>query len=416
MANHPVATEEQHAHERAAVALTEHPTVKAAYERVRKHWLETASPKPSADQLAAFEWAFEEVMFSAAIWSSNQDPLRPKVIAITRLEHELDGLRIPGSRWGLDNPDSVYRVIPISGAERYRITGRVGEHRLPENYFTLWDPKMNTVDVLDGSKLELDADGRFEIFVDSDPKGDRANHVRSAPAAHEFYIRDVVQDWARDTCNELAIERLGAAPSKPALTLDEQAELTAKFMLDYADNTSRYNQQAYNKPVNELQFKIDRDTDGALRNQVYIMGHFDLDDDEALVIDVNLAGAGYFIAPITNFWGTTNDVLNRTGSMNQAQTLPNSDGTRTLVVSKNDPGVHNWVDTSGMRDGILTLRWAEFPGGSPSDELGASSRVVKLAKLREALPEETKWVSAEERKQQLAARAAAYLRRLPERA
>lgn len=414
MSANPVATDQQHEHERFALELIQHPAVKAAYDRVKKHWLEVASPRPSADQLAAYDWAFEEVMFSAAIWSSNQDPLRPKITTITRLEHPLDGVRIPGSRWGLDNPDTVYRVIPISGDERYRITGRVAETRLPENYFTLWDPNMNTVDVLNGSRLELDADGRFEIFVDSDPKGDRANHVRSAPAAHEFYIRDVLQDWAIDTPNELAIERLGAASSRPAPSLEEQAELTAEFMLKYADSTIRFNQQAYNKPVNELEFKIDRDTDGALRNQVYILGHFDLEDDQALVVDVNLAGAGYFIAPITNFWGTTNQIVHRTGCMNQAQSRPNGDGTCTFVVSRTDPGVQNWIDPSDMRDGILTLRWAEFPGDRPSDALGATSRVVPLERLREQLPEGTPSFDAAEREAQIAERAAGYLRRLPE--
>ena len=386
MAGHPVATDQQHEHERFAVELTKHPIVRAAFERVKKHWLESASPRPSEDQKSCFDWAFEEVMFSAAIWSANQDPLRPKVVAITRLEHPLGSLRVPGSRWGLDNPDSVYRVIPISGSERYRITGRVAETRLPENYFTLWDPKMNTVDVLNGSLLEVDAEGRFEIFVDSDPQGDRANHVRSAPAAHEFYIRDVLQDWGVDTPNELQIERLGSAPEGPALTLDEQAEKTAEMMLYYAESTIRFNQQAYDKPVNELEFKIARDTDGALRNQVYILGHFDLDRDQALVIDVNVAGAGYFIAPITNFWGTTNDVVHRTGCLNKAQAVSNSDGTYTFVVAREDPGVPNWLDPCDMRDGILTLRWAEFPDGHPSEELGATSRIVPVAQLRDALP------------------------------
>ena len=321
MSQHPVATPEQHEHERFALELTKHPTVAAAFGRVKDHWLAAADPRPSADQLDRFDRAFEEVMFSAAIWSANQDPLRPKTVCITRLEHMLDGQRVPGSRWGLDNPDSVYRVIPISGAERYRIVGRVPEHRLPENYFTLWDREMNTVDVLDGSTLELDSDRRFEIFVDSDPKGARANHIRSAPAAHEFYIRDVLQDWAVDTPNEFSIERLGAAPSKPALSLDEQAELTVSFMRHYADSTIRWNRQAYDKPANELQFVIDRDTDGALRNQVYILGHFALEDDQALVVDVNTAGAGYFIAPITNAWGTSNQIVERSGCLNLAQSL-----------------------------------------------------------------------------------------------
>ena len=406
MAPHPVATPEQHEHEHFALELTRHPTVRAAFERVRKHWRENADPAPGPDMLACFDASFEEVMFSAAIWSANQDPLRPKVVTITRLAHALEGVRIPGSRWGIDNPDSVYRVIPIAGDERYRITGRVAEHRLPENYFTL--------DVLDGSGLTLESDGAFEIFVDADPAGDRPNHVRSNGNAHEFYIRDVLQDWALDTPNELAIERLGGPPARPARTLDEQAELTAQFMLNYANSTLRFNRQAYDKPVNTLEFKIDRDTDGALRNQIYVMGHFDLEDDQALVIDVDTAGAGYFIAPITNYWGTTNEVVHRTGSLNQEQVVANADGTLSLVLSRLDPGVPNWLDPTDMREGILTLRWAEFPDGRPAERLSARSRVVALERLREALPEETPTFDAADRAAQRAARAAAYLRRLPE--
>ena len=49
-------------------------------------------------------------------------------------------------------------------------------------------------------------------------------------------------------------------------------------------------------------FTIDRDSDGALRNQLYILGHFRLRDEEALLVDVHLGGAAYFIAPITNLW------------------------------------------------------------------------------------------------------------------
>ena len=169
--------------------------MKAAYAQVAETWLGRA--KASDAMRAVFEPAFEEVMFSAAVWSSNQDPLRPKVTTITRLEHEVDGRRIPGSRWGIDNPDSVYRVIPISGDERYEIRGRVGANRMTENYFTLWNQHMGTVDVLDGRRMQVEADGSYVITVDADPAGDRPNHVQSTPEAHEFYIRDVLLDWSQ---------------------------------------------------------------------------------------------------------------------------------------------------------------------------------------------------------------------------
>jgi hypothetical protein len=412
MESHPIATPEQHAHELEALALTRHPIVAEAFARVRESWLAAADPTP--DMRSCFDWAFEEVMFSAAVWSLNQDPLRPRVICITRLAHTLDGKRIPGSRWGIDNPDTIYRVIPISGSERYVIRGRVAERRMTENYFTLWDEKMNTIDVLSGHDLVLDADRRFTIWVDSDPKGDRPNHIRSAPEALEFYIRDVMLDWSQDEPNELTIERLGGPPETPPRTRDEQAELTARYMLKFADFTQKISRGMMTPKANKFALAYSADKGGALRKQVYIGGNFSLADDEAMVIDVSDGGAGYFVVPIGNVWGTTLDIVDRTSSLNKAQSARNADGTYTYVLAKRDPGVHNWIDPCDLGSGILTLRMAEFPNSRPNDDLSAKSRVVPLASLPSELPAETKWVTPGERAAQLAARAAAYKRRLPE--
>jgi hypothetical protein len=409
---HPIATPEQHEHERQALALTQHPIVKEAFDRVRKLWLEAADPGP--DMRSCFDQAFEEVMFSAAVWSLNQDPLRPKVICITRLAHRLGDLQIPGSRWGIDNPDSIYRVIPISGSERYVIRGRVAKRRMTENYFTLWEENMNTVDVLSGGDLVLGPDGSFEITVDSDPADTRPNHIQSAPEAHEFYIRDVMLDWAKDEPNELSIERLGDPPSTPPLSDDEQAELTASFMLRYCKFTQMLSRGMRSNPANQFSLAYSADKGGALRKQVYIGGNFRLDEDEAMVIDISDGGAAYFVVPTGNIWGTTLEIVNHTSTLNKAQSVANRDGAYTFVLSRQDPGVHNWIDPCGLGEGILTLRMAEFPGSRPTDDLSARSRVVPFSSLRDELPAETRWLTPEERARQLADRAAGYMRRLPE--
>ncbi len=412
MPDHPIATREQHEHELAALELAEHPAVKEAYGRVKEHWLSGMDPSPAMRE--CFDWAFDEVMFSAAIWSSNQDPLRPKVICITRLAHPVAGRQIRGSRWGIDNPDSIYRVIPISGAERYRIHGRVAERRMTENYFTLWDENMNTVDVLSGHDLVLKDDRTFTITVDSSPADGRANHVRSAPEAHEFYIRDVMLDWARDEPNELRIERLGGEPTTPPKSVDEQARLTAQFMLKYADFTMGLSRGMLRQKPNRFSLAYSADKGGALRNQFYVGGHFRLEDDEAFVVHLNDGGARYFVVPLANVWGTTMDIVERTSSLNKAQSKPNADGTWTYVLCPGDPGVYNWLDTCGMREGMLTLRMAEFDGNRPRDDLSARGEIMKIRDLRARLPEGTTWVSTEERATQRRERAAAYLRRLPE--
>lgn len=408
--DNPIATEEQADFERRAVALMAHPNVSRAKEEVRADWL--ARVQPSADMRACFDASFEEVMFGAIVWSLNTDPERPAVVTITRLAHKLGALDIPGSRWGIDNPDSIYRVIPIDGAERYVIRGKVAPRRLTENYFTLWDANMRTIDVLSGHDLVLAPDGTFEIFVDGEAKGTRANHIRSTAEAKEFYIRDVIFDWLHDRANVLTIERLGAPPKHPARTIDAQAAEAAAFMRRYAESTTRWNRQALDKPVNAFAFTIDRDTDGALRNQIYIMGHFKLAAGEALVLDVHLGGAEYFIAPITNVWGTTNEIVTRNGCLNKQQAHANPDGTLTFVVSVEDPGVHNWLDPTDLHEGILTLRWAEFPSGRPTPDLGVECRIAPLASLREALPAGTRFVTREERRVQLAQRAESYAWRI----
>jgi len=405
--NNPIATAEQHAHELEALDLFRDPQLQATLRELRDEWPALARPSPTMQR--CFAWAFEEVMFGAVVWALNQDPLYPRVITITRLPHRLHGQDIPGSRWGIDNPDSIYRVIPISAGERYRIRGRVHRQRLVENYFTLWNRDMATVGLLDGKDLEVDADDYFTISVDASPADGRRNHIQAPPDAHEFYIRDVIFDWANDRANELAIERLGPPPSRPPRTREEKLALAATYMRKWATSTTRWNQQALQKPANEFSFTIDRDTDGALRNQVYIMGHFRLPDrDTALVLDVDMGGADYFIAPITNVWGTTNDIVHRTGCLNKHQSRPNADGSYTFVLGLQDPAVHNWLDPGDLDEGILTLRWAEFAGGRPAPSLGVRARLVPLAQLPGHLPQ----VTPQQRAEQLRERAAAYAWRL----
>ena len=62
--------------------------------------------------------------------------------------------------------------------------------------------------------------------------------------------------------------------------------------------------------------------------------------------------------------------------------MPNEDGTYTYVISATDPGVHNWIDSDGLREGILTLRMAEFPRRRPTEDLGARGRVVEARRPR----------------------------------
>jgi len=272
---------------------------------------------------------------------------------------------------------------------------------------------MGTVDVLNGRTMAVDSDGTFTITVDAEPANGRPNHVRTSPSAHEFYIRDVLLDWGRDDPNHLDVQRLGGPTVTPARTRDEQAEATAAMMAYFADFTGKLSHGVYKTPANHFNLAWSADKVGAMRNQVYVMGRFELAPDEVFVVDVSDGGAEYFTVPLSNIWGTTLDLVDRTGSLNKAQSVANEDGTYTYVISPVDPGVANWIDSDGLREAILTLRMAEFGPNGPREDLGARGRVVKLDRLDSEVPHLHR-VNTAERAAQLAHRREAYLRRLPE--
>ncbi len=409
--DNPLDTAQQREHELEAAGIHALPEIAAERARLGQYWFEQVNPSPAMQ--SCFDAAFEEVMFGAVVWALNQDPHHPKVITISRLPHTVQGHAIPGSRWGIDNPDSVYRVIPVSVQESYVMRGQVAPRRMIENYFTLWNRDMGTEAVLLGHDLIVDEQGNFEISVNSQETG-LANHIQLGPGAHEFYIRDVIADWAADRANRLSVERLGDTP-KPELTEDAKVSRVKDYMQRWVDNTIRWNNQAMLKPANEFSFTIDRDSDGALRDQIYIMGRFELPDPEAaMVLTVNLGSAEYFIAPITNIWGTTNEIRTRSSCLNKTQSAPNPDGTYSFVVSQADPGFVNWLDPCDMPEGLLTLRWAEFTDPEQRSDVRVDCEMTTIDALRQKGLSSELFVSTEARQRMLAERATSYDWRIQE--
>jgi hypothetical protein len=74
-----------------------------------------------------------------------------------------------------------------------------------------------------------------------------------------------------------------------------------------------------------------------------------------------------------------------------------------VVVSATDPGVANWMDTTGYRTGVVQCREI---GSVEVPEL--TTRVVPVTALAEHLPADTRWVTPDERAATLLARATGF--------
>jgi hypothetical protein len=140
------------------------------------------------------------------------------------------------------------------------------------------------------------------------------------------------------------------------------------------------------------------------------MGSFDLDKNDAAIIDYDPAGAGYVAVQLTEWLYRSLDYHQIQSSLTAAQSSIDKDGRVRLVVARRDPGVWNWLDTGGFAKIFSILRWQKMnPAGRPID---AKLTMTTIDRLRESLPDETRWVGSDERATQLAERLASYRRRI----
>jgi hypothetical protein len=140
-------------------------------------------------------------------------------------------------------------------------------------------------------------------------------------------------------------------------------------------------------------------------------GSYQLAAGEALVVQLDHAGARYVGFDLTDQWLVSRDHIDATGSLNNTQVKRNPDGSYTYVIAASDPGVSNWLDTGGLRTGKFLIRWQALKPGTEAKSAVRSVQVVKLSDLQSKLPGKLSPVSAVERRSQLQLRAASYARR-----
>ena len=133
--------------------------------------------------------------------------------------------------------------------------------------------------------------------------------------------------------------------------------------------------------VNRLD-TIDYSANGGLEDQWYQEGCFELTDDDALVVEARLPpDLRAFSLSLTDRYFSTIDWANAQSSLNRHQAVIDDDRVLRVVVATTDPGVHNWLDTTGHRSGSLQCRWS---GGSACPLVSVER--VERTSLEQALP------------------------------
>jgi hypothetical protein len=455
----PLATVDQLEAEQSAAKIVNSPIMQLAKAILKLAWKLTAQQNfaevdgPDQTNLDELDAAVESYATFAALTALNRDPYNPKVITIELPAHTWYGVTAGDSRNIYDNPDTVYRFIPMSSDSSYVITGKFTNGQIPvdTNFSVLIGTAGNTYSTLSASDLDIAADGSYTITVDSSPTAPgQKNHIQLPSSASGLIVRDTVSDWDTQTQTQLSVERvsgpvdnvfhelgltslpvvgpvlqeIGAALARvgvlragslPGVYYNVYAALITVFggAVQYAQRwaplTTTDPDTGELNPPNVLSQPASSGSD-TLATQLQSLGYFQLDDDQTLVVTIDPGNAGYFVVPVTNDWTVTTNYWDQQTSLNNAQAVANPDGTYTFVISKADPGVANWVSTGGLNQGTLFIRFQVLDPNS-TDKPTVSAQVADIDELATVLPPTTEYVTPEQRAAQIAQRQAGFNRR-----
>lgn len=303
----------------------------------------------------------------------------------------------PYTKMGLDNPDTLYFGTRVNDDAEYVVTGTRGTtcdlsfQVLSGNYTDSNVP--GSASAFDDRDIDIDADGNFEVRFGpaggawAEKNAGRRNYFTLAPGASQLVVREVYSDWSqrRGTVRVERVDRRGV-PFDP-LTPEETAKRFAragKALVSRVKTWLQFPEWFYLKlPVNTM--TEPRLTPGGLATQFSSVGHYELADDQAMIITVPKSDAPYQGFQLGSMWYISLDYTGHQTSLNNTQAQADPDGMIRMVVSERNPGVTNWIETVGHPRGILQFRWQrtsrEF---TPAD--GPTVEVVGIDEVAAKLP------------------------------
>lgn len=287
------------------------------------------------------------------------------------------------TKFGCDNPDTIYQRGVVNGAHRYRIVGQ----RNTVDYLSFItsapgeNGRQRQIGYLDTGALEVGPDGRFEILLS--PEREAGNWLLMTPEVKAVAIRQTFLDRTRETPADLRIERVGEAGRPQPLTL----EAISQRLATASATTNRYASlftdwtEGYLAHPNALP---PADQEACLRaggdpNIYFYRSFWTLGPDEALVIHIpRVPACDTWNVQVDNYWQESMDYRHHRSHVNKHTAAYDPDGGVTMVVAHRDPGHRNWLDTAGHRLGHFAMRWIRA-----AEHVDPTTRLVSFDQARQ---------------------------------
>jgi hypothetical protein len=423
--------------EKLALQIMKTPVVRQAIARgLERYAASDVANKPEAMRHA--KSAMDETAMLASLNAAMGAVPEPTFVWVYAAPRRWHGHTLPGSRWYADNADALYRSARVDDTSSYEVTAQLG--KIMPSQFTVmlydWlqfeagtterlDVPVDTMEVTDATPRN--PDGSVTFTVGPEPANGRANHLQLKPGVKQIFIREIRGDGSLPPVSMSIKRTKGEAPKsksldqlaqEAALYVDSGVEGTLKITLvmgNLAENQPGALRVRYVKETGSPDQKLVMSEPLGPDKALGFVSNFilNLKEDEALILTLNMMGTKYLSINSYRPFLVSPEHVYRTSSLNNYQTQANPDGSITFVFARKDPGVHNWIDSSGIPFGYVAIRWQTLthPVAGTLKNGVQTVQTVKLAELRSSLPPTTKWVTEEERAEQRATRAKQFMLR-----
>jgi len=295
-------------------------------------------------------------------------------------------------REGGDNPDQRYAFAPIRGGQAYRVWGELGSAARVELQIYAGKPWAGTgrsAGYLAFEDLTVAEDGSFEVIVSAEQiDGDWLHNPDDSTT---LFVRHVFDDWADAPTGGVHIDRIGLEghrrPPESADELAQRIRAASEMFGTTARNWPAFVTKRYRDAgdANTVAPPYDVYALGGAKGRWMSGGYFELPPGQALLLEIPPTRAHYQAVQLTDMWFASLEYGNQVSSLTAAQSLLSPDGNYYYVISAEDPGHANWLDTGALQRGTFLLRWDGVQGELPPVQFPSAER-VDLSELPERIP------------------------------
>ncbi len=268
--------------------------------------------------------------------------------------------------WGLDNPDTNYGFCRLAPDASYLLTGEPGSARhvevqvdsghFADGRFAEW----RALSRLTADEMVTDPDGMVRIHIATERPLEARNWMATGPDADFLHVRQYFSDWESERPWGWTIERVGAPYPPTALSpadMEARLDLLGQWLTSGAHCWADLGRGLASTPADRIHAFEAPLTATGLGGQAYGMGGYNCEPDEVVVLDFDPPTARYWSVSLATWFWESPDAANRQCSLNDHQAVVDVDGRVRMVISHDDPGVANWIDTGGHRRGTVAVRF-----------------------------------------------------------